>query len=342
MHLGVLWGAVPKCGGLFSLRSLCCGKEGPTPAYRAFISIPRPLTPQISCTRKACSQQHRPVTRRNQSPVSFFVPFPRRSRYPPVAEEIRKVLGRNTIVHNGLSVGVAWTSVCISHEPPDRSKEEEQASAAAAVEAAGANEKGDTRKMPETLTVPETEKHLDDHAPESPGSIDTAAVTVATGHPAAGRQKLKQRPGYDNRSPNQTSKRLAEDKESRKKKIKGRERRAGGEGSDGDGTGRSGGSGGSGGEKTGGRVRRQRQQRRDQRRPKSIGAFSPREERARRGRGRGKHRGSTSDRSSGEEVGPCAPFVRPVRKSCFLCIRDGHAPACSSSSTTKIRHQLAS
>lgn len=35
-----------------------------------------------------------------------------------VMEEIRKALGRNIIVADGLSVGVAWTSVRVSHEPP--------------------------------------------------------------------------------------------------------------------------------------------------------------------------------------------------------------------------------
>ncbi|CAM9118292.1 unnamed protein product, partial [Hapterophycus canaliculatus] len=88
-----------------------------------------------------------------------------------------------------------------------------------------------------------------------------------------------------------------EEKGSQQKKPKGRGRQTGGDRGDGDRTGQS---GGSGGEKAGGRRRRQRQ-RRDQWRPKSIGAFSTRKEKTRRGRGRGNHRGSTIDRSSGEE-----------------------------------------
>lgn len=38
--------------------------------------------------------------------------------FSKVTQEIRKTLGRNIIVGTGLSVGVAWTSIRMTHEPP--------------------------------------------------------------------------------------------------------------------------------------------------------------------------------------------------------------------------------
>ena len=38
--------------------------------------------------------------------------------FSQVIREIQNTLGRNIIVGNGRSIGVAWTSICISHEAP--------------------------------------------------------------------------------------------------------------------------------------------------------------------------------------------------------------------------------
>lgn len=228
--------------------------------------------------------------------------------HPQVAGEIRKILGKNIAVHNGLSVGVAWTSVCISHEPPDPPAEHDKEAAEPAA--------ADALQSPSS---PSSAKVNDATGPASPGSVGTAAATVITGRGRAGAVKkantTSPRDRYDpehaNKQPGRRGGRQHRPHGSREREMKkrGRGRK--------NGTGAGGGSDrgnrksdGSRGEKTDRKGRRQRQ-RRGKRRAKSLGSFSPSRGIPKRdqrwGRGRGKNGASTTDRSGGEEV--CFPRV---------------------------------
>lgn len=269
-----------------------------------------------------CSPPARPP-----SHPPFFSPLDQ------VADEIRKVLGRNITVHTGLSVGVAWTSVKISHEPPDPPTEEEEKKAApAAAEAeaeaeakppptsssspsSSSTKKTDVGTIPGTVSEivpPDTGTSPDaPPSPDSPGSVGTGAATV----PAGRRQTTskKQTPnspgdGIGNPGPagdiRQRRRGESRDKETKKKKQQKKKRRGrrrdGGSGGGDQGC-RGSGESGSEANKAGEKGRRKRR-RRDQRRPRSAGVLSRRQHVRRRRGGKGRGRSLTNDRSSGEEV----------------------------------------
>lgn len=269
-----------------------------------------------------------------------------------MTDEIRKVLGRNISVHAGLSVGVAWTSVCISHEPPepppkDEDKEAAPAAAKPRLSTPPSSGKINVRAVPET--VPETGTSPGAPAPDSPASVGTAAATVVAVRRAFVRKEAsgddnprpagkdgQRRPGG---SPEKEMKkeRTKNQKKEKKKKHKARGHRRGdggsgsGSGSDGGGNDkcyRANGESGSRGDKAGGKERWKRQ-RRDQRRPRSTGAHSPRKHVPKRRRRKERGGSVTNDRSSGEKVRRAALEMsvlvkRVARSSCSA--RLAHSP----------------
>lgn len=239
-----------------------------------------------------------------------------------MAGEIRKLLGKNVIIHNGLSVGVAWTSVCVSHEPLEPSPEDEEEEEEKEKEEAKAGAADPPQQAPSSPSFAKTDAG---NGPGSPGSVGTAAATVVTGRGGGGAGKTDrpaspregENPEHAEKHPgrkrnNHRRRRDGSREESRKKKKTDRGRKKGG-GGDRD-TGESGGSG-SGGERAGREGQRQRQ-RRNRRRHKSLGACSPRKSTPKRGRRRvwGRGKASATDVSSGEEVRLFFPWLFARRR----------------------------
>ena len=201
-------------------------------------------------------------------------------------EEIRKALGRNIIVADGLSVGVAWTSVCLSHEPPPPLPPEEESPSPPATSAPG---------------------HHDGMGSEgigSPGGYTDAATEVA-GH-ARRQQRTRGEATKRGSAGGKKGGKKRSVRQNEGSRRKGRKRGGGDRGG-----GQSGGGGDSDGTDGGGQAeegRRARQPgpnmttrgaRRRRRRPKSTGALPARRRAPRKG---ARDRGAATGQSSGEEV----------------------------------------
>lgn len=90
-----------------------------------------------------------------------------------VMAAIRKALGKNIIMRDGLSVGAAWTSICVSHEPPAAEPPPAQRTPSVAQTSSPSGNSGITHR---TRAPPQS--------PSSPGTAD--ASTVVAGDHASG------------------------------------------------------------------------------------------------------------------------------------------------------------
>lgn len=201
-------------------------------------------------------------------------------------EEIRKALGRNIIVADGLSVGVAWTSVCLSHEPPPPLPPEEESLSPPATPARGQHDgtRGEGIGSPGGYTDAATD--VDGHVRRQQRTRGEATKRGSGGGKKGGKKRSVRQKAQSRR--------------------KGRKRGGGDRGGgQSDGGGDSDGSGGGGRAEEEIRGRQSGQNKatrgagRQQRRPKSTGALPTRRRVPRRG---ARDRGAATGQSSGEEV----------------------------------------
>ena len=225
---------------------------------------------------------------------------------------IRNSLGRNIIVADGLSVGVAWTSVRISHEPPAPQPEDESPS-------------------PPTPDLNGTRGGGDIAPPGFPDSTAAVATGNARRRPRSRKQKTGTKRGSSEGGKGGKEERSTRQKEEllpvrRKRRKKGVDRDGGGGGGDGGGDDSGGGGRGraearrarrSGQDEMGG-AERQQQRRRRRRRPKSTGALPARKKTHKRAKARG---GAVTGQSSGEEVRTFYTHIRAKHRTDFRAIQ---------------------